>query len=198
MNRKKDRRKRRQKQQPHPTGRNNKILLKERLLSFLRKKQKSASLTTIVQGIGLPKYEHKIARELLIGLEKAGKVSRHKKQWQIKDNRDKGGLVKATLSLTSKGFGFAVLEGQVAKQQKDIFIPASEINAATHGDTIMVQLARSSRNRPEGRVVEVVKRAFTHLCGIFIDGGKACYVTPDNEKMPFTVQIDHNCLLPRK
>ncbi|MCI5150750.1 MAG: ribonuclease R, partial [Candidatus Electrothrix sp. MAN1_4] len=47
--------------------------------------------------------------------------------------------VRATLSLTAKGFGFAVLEGNVAREQKDIFIPASALNGATHGDTVLVQ-----------------------------------------------------------
>jgi ribonuclease R len=99
--------------------------------------------------------------------------------------------VRATLSLTAKGFGFAVLEGNVARQQKDIFIPASALNGATHGDTVLVRPSGSPK-RPEGEVVEVEKRAFTHVCGIYMSGKNTGYVAPDNEKLPTSIQVRRN------
>jgi ribonuclease R len=127
----------------------------------------------------------------------AGKKYRGKKKHY--SSKKKGRLaaggkkpVRATLSLTSKGFGFAVLEGKIAKRQKDIFIPASALNGATHGDTVLVQSIGDSPRRPEGEVVQVEKRAFTHVCGIYMSGKNTGCVTPDNDKLPFTIQIQRN------
>ncbi|MCI5219929.1 MAG: RNB domain-containing ribonuclease, partial [Candidatus Electrothrix sp. LOE2] len=99
--------------------------------------------------------------------------------------------VRATLSLTAKGFGFAVLEGNVARQQKDIFIPAAALNGATHGDIVLVRPSGSPK-RPEGEVVEVEKRAFTHVCGIYMSGKNTGYVAPDNDKLPTSIQVLRN------
>lgn len=145
-----------------------------------------------MQGLGLAKYKRKVMQELLVGLEKSGKLNRRKKHWLL---TDKAEPVKAQLSLTAKGFGFAVLEGNIAKKQKDIYISASAMNGASHGDTVLVRVNSSSPGRPEGRIVQILRRGFTRLCGIYASGGKTGYVTPDNDKMPFTVHIRHgNCM----
>ncbi|MBW2329063.1 MAG: hypothetical protein JRF04_05520, partial [Deltaproteobacteria bacterium] len=168
------------------------FLLSDRLLAFLSSQKKPVSLATIIKGVGPAKHEHKVIQELLVGLEKSGKLSRKKKHWLL---TGKANLVKAQLSLTARGFGFAVLEGNIAKKQKDIYISASAMNGASHGDTVLVRVDSGSRGRPEGRIVQVLKRGFTRLCGIYASGGKTGYVTPDNDKMPFTVHIRHgNCM----
>ncbi len=198
MARKKHRGKRHTNQNRHhrkgrPTSQ---VELADRLLAFLNSRNNEpAGLADIIAGLDLAKHERKTIKEILLGLEQAGKVRQKKKKWQI---TPKAGLVRAKLSLTAKGFGFAVLEGQVAKEQKDIFIPPPAINGAGHGDTVLVRVVSGSRGRSEGRVVEIIKRGFTRLCGIYTFGGKVGYVTPDNDKMPFTVLIRHNNTLKAK
>lgn len=162
------------------------ISLNDRLLSYLSKQNKPQALATLVKALRIPTHEHKRVKETLRGLEQAGKIIRDRKKWQI-TGKDKP--LKAQLSLTAKGFGFAVLEGHVAKQQKDIFIPPSAMNGASHGDTVLVRVVSGSKGRSEGRIIEIVKRGFTRLCGIYTSGGKTGYVTPDNDKMPFTILI---------
>ncbi|MCI5212145.1 MAG: RNB domain-containing ribonuclease, partial [Candidatus Electrothrix sp. ATG2] len=119
------------------------------------------------------------------------KQQSHKKK-KDRSAADAGKTLRATLSLTAKGFGFAVLEGNVAKQQKDIFIPASALNGATHGDTVQVRSVGSSSRRPEGEVVEVEKRAFTHVCGIYMSGKNTGYVAPDQDKLPYSIKVRRN------
>ena len=186
---KNNRRKRRHNQQPAKPKRGRAgaaVQLSDRLLAFLSHQKEPVSPAAIVKGLDLAKHERKLVTETLIGLEHSGIVRRQKKQWQV---TDKGRLARAQLSLTAKGFGFAVLEGHIAKKQKDIFIPPSAMNGASHGDTVLVRVVSGSRGRPEGRIVEVIKRGFTHLCGIYVSGGNTGYVTPDNDKMPFTVLV---------
>ncbi|MCI5146075.1 MAG: ribonuclease R, partial [Candidatus Electrothrix sp. AR3] len=79
-----------------------------------------------------------------------------------------------------------------AKQQKDIFIPGSALNGASHGDTVQVQLTGTSPKRPEGEIIQVEQRAFTHLCGMYISGKNSGSVIPDNDKLPFSVQVRRN------
>jgi ribonuclease R len=180
---------RRQERKPHTlkgSRLHTTVLLSDRLLAFLSSRKEPLSSAAIMKGLNLAKHEQIVLNEVLLSLEKTGKLRRKKKKWQL---TDKAGLMEAQLSLTAKGFGFAVLEGNIAKKQKDIFIPPSAMNGASHGDSILVRLVSGSRGRPEGRIVQVLKRGFTHVCGIYTSGGKTGYVTPDNDKMPFTILI---------
>ncbi|MBW1749484.1 MAG: hypothetical protein JRJ37_02015, partial [Deltaproteobacteria bacterium] len=130
MVRKKFSRKRRQGQKTRKSkGRQQSpsILLSDRLLAFLSSQKEPVSLATIIKGVGSAKHERKVIQELLVGLEKSGKLTRKKKQWLLSDKAD---LLKAQLSLTARGFGFAVLEGNIAKKQNDIYISASAMNGA--------------------------------------------------------------------
>ncbi|CAK8719706.1 Ribonuclease R [Candidatus Electronema halotolerans] len=163
------------------------IPLSEQLLAVLSRQKEPLSLTAVCSSLGLPEQERNVIKEVLLVLEKAGKVSRVRQCWQLAKQQD--GL-RAKLSLTAKGFGFAVLEGNVAKQQKDVFIPAPALNGASHGDTVLIRMtSRPDSRRPEGEVVEVEKRACTHLCGTYIGGRNMGAVTPDNGKLPFTIRV---------
>lgn len=160
-----------------------------RLLTFLRKQQEPSSLKTILKGLALAEHEQQSVKEALASLEQTGRLRRNRQCWQAAGGES---TVRARLSLTTKGFGFAVLEGNVARQQKDIFIAASALNGAGHGDTVQVQLISRSSERPEGEVVEIEKRAFTHLCGIYMGDRNLGIVTPDSDKLPFTVRVKRN------
>ncbi len=163
------------------------VSLSGRILVFLSHQKEPQSLTAVLEGLRIPEKERNIVKETLILLEKAKNISRSGQCWQL--ITQKNDQMRARLSLTSKGFGFAVLEGNIAKQQKDIFIPATALNGAGHGDTVQIRLTNRSASRPEGEVVSVEKRAFTHLCGTYISGRNMGTVTPDNSKLPFTVRV---------
>jgi ribonuclease R len=163
--------------------------LSKKLLTFLRKQQKPVSLKAIMKGLSLENHERKALQDALFGLQRSGRLNRHKKLWQLPVA---GKTVKAQLSMTSKGFGFAVLEGNISKKQKDIYISPTAMAGASHGDSVLVEMIGSSKTRPEGRIVKVLKRAFKQLCGIYMGGGNTGYVTPDNDKIPYTVQVRRN------
>jgi len=97
--------------------------------------------------------------------------------------------LRATLDLTAKGFGFAIPEGEQAKGGKDVFIAPHHLGGASHGDTILVAVTGSARGRREGRVIQVLSRGVTRLCGIFTASGAGGYVTPDDDRLPYTVLI---------
>ncbi|MCI5129112.1 MAG: RNB domain-containing ribonuclease, partial [Candidatus Electrothrix sp. AUS3] len=170
--------------------------LSKTLLVFFQQQTEPVSLKTILKELAPIEPSKKLLKETLADLENNGKLCRQRQRWsiakrQVKRQVKRQKLVRATLSLTAKGFGFAVLEGNIARQQKDIFIPATALNGANHGDTVLVQPSGSPQ-RPEGEVVQVEKRAFTHVCGIYMSGKNTGYVAPDNDKLPYSIQIRRN------
>ncbi len=166
-----------------------------RIRSFLTKRAKLQSLTEISTGLGLQKKDRPQLLSLLTEMVKSGKIRKKGKRFGYAGGaQGEKGLIKATLDLTSRGFGFATVENQPATE-KDIFIAARDLNGASQGDTVLVALTDFSRGRKEGRVEQIVSRAVTSLCGIFTSSGSGGYVTPDNDRLPYTIMIDkHNTL----
>ncbi|NIA04978.1 MAG: ribonuclease R [Proteobacteria bacterium] len=160
-------------------------LLVDRILGFLAGRPEPATTAMILAGLDLPGQDKKTVMEILADLEKAGKVTRQHKKYLLADG---GGLIRATLDLTGKGFGFALVEG-ADKKDKDPFIAPFNLNGASHGDRILIRLIGTGRGRPEARVVKILKRGISRLCGIYTAGGKTGYVTPDNERLPYTVHV---------
>lgn len=166
---------------PRPAG-----TLASSILTLLHERTQPLGMEEIAQELAINRSQlsglHKALGTLLDGrqIEKRGKrfapLSRPES-------------LRATLELTSKGIGFAVLNGEQAQKGKDIFIAPHNLNGASHGDTVLLTLLGTERNRREGRVVQVVERAVTQLCGIFTLSSSGGYVNPDDERLPYTVSI---------
>lgn len=160
--------------------------LDERVISFLAGMDKPASTTMIIHGLGLPDYIRKSLASSLSEMVRDGKITRKSKKFMLTGQKN---LIEAVMALTSRGFGFASLDGKMNKG-KDIFIKQKNLGGASHGDTVLVRVVDSgSRGRSEGIVILIKKRAVKTLCGIFSEGKKGGYVLPDNPKLPFTVFI---------
>ena len=97
--------------------------------------------------------------------------------------------LRGTLDLTARGSGYAVPEGEQAKGGKDVYIAAHNLNGASHGDSILVALVASNRGRREGRVIQILRRAVTRICGIFTASGAGGLVTPDDDRFPAPLLI---------
>jgi ribonuclease R len=158
-----------------------------------------SSVLALLADQGLPLTTNEIALALHLGhgqlsalhktlgcLVEEGTINKRGKRFYP---ATKGEQVRATLDLTAKGFGFAVPEGQQAKAGKDVFIAPHNLGGASHGDTILVAITGSARGRREGRVIEVVQRAVTRLCGIFTASGAGGSVLPDDDRLPYSVRI---------
>lgn len=95
---------------------------------------------------------------------------------------------------TQKGFGFVRVEGH----KEDIFIPEPYCNHAFHGDLVKVLLKKSagmSGRRPEGEVIQIVKRAIHTVVGTFQRKGKITFVLPDNLKWNQDIYIPKGATL---
>ena len=144
------------------------------------------TIAAIMQALRLAHRQLPVLRATLIGLQETGKLEKRGKMYSL---GVQASAVRATIELTSKGHAFALVEGE-AKGGKDIFIAPHHLNGASHGDTVLVAVIAVVRGRREGRVAEIVSRAVTQLCGIFRGSGSSGgYVTPDDERLPYTVFI---------
>ncbi len=160
--------------------------LQQSVLRFLEEQNKPVSLAEIFAALHLGRKERSTLVTILENLTNERVLQKKKKRFSLASGR---GYVLATLVVNRKGFGFATEEGQQPKD-KDIFIGARNLNGASHGDTVQISIIGKSRGKREGRVVKVITRAITSLCGFFTDTGQGGYVTPDNERLPYTVQIE--------
>lgn len=54
----------------------------------------------------------------------------------------------------------------VPNQEQDIYIPSKFVNGAMKGDTVKVEVFKiKGKKKPEGKIIEIVKRSITHTAG---------------------------------
>jgi exoribonuclease R len=98
-------------------------------------------------------------------------------------------LVSGRLIGHRDGYGFVVPDEPVGEGQ-DIFIPATAMSSAMHGDRVEVHVLRSKADgRVEGRIVRVSERAQKTVVGEFHCGPRYNYVLPYDHRLPFEIVI---------
>ena len=97
-----------------------------------------------------------------------------KKKYLLLENSH---LVKGTLSLNEKGFGFIIIN----KDTKDVYVNEKNINGAQDGDLVLFEYLNKDKERPEGRIIKTIKRNYEPLVGevILVDG--EYFVKPDRK-----------------
>ncbi len=98
--------------------------------------------------------------KLMNELEETGVVVRNKYNHYYLPNQF--GMVLGTLTINKKGFGFVAVEDQ----EKDIFIAPDSLKDAFNKDIVLVEINKYSEvERPEGKIIRVIKRGQTKLVG---------------------------------
>lgn len=159
--------------------------MENRVLSILASASKPLTLSALAGELRLPRRDRSLLAGLLEEMASGKKIWKKGKRYTLPDH---GPQVQGSLEVTAKGFGFVTADNQLP-HEKDIFIAAANLNNASHGDQVLVTITRSAGGRREGRIVKVVSRAHTSLCGIFNASGSGGFVTPDNNRLPYTVLI---------
>lgn len=111
-------------------------------------------------------------------------VARGKYRYKHQDN-----FILGTVDLTSNGSAY-IMSSEI---EKDIYISQRSMGGALHGDTVKVLLYAQRKNKkPEGQIVEVVKRHRTEFVGIVQLATHHAFVVPDSRKMP------HDFFIPKE
>ena len=103
------------------------------------------------------------------------------------DGRGKREESTGKVSMTREGYAFIVIDGV----EDDVFIPASRMRGALHGDTVRISVLskRSGSRRKEGEVVEIVERTKRPFTGILQIVGDEAWVICENKFMPHDIRI---------
>lgn len=115
----------------------------------------------------------------------------HKKQKREKSSERK--IVEGRVDMTRSGAAYIVTELLDA----DVYVPPKYVNTALNGDIVRVLLfpppprrkAGQPARKPEGEIVEVVKRANEFFIGTIRKSRKYALFLPDNPNMPVDVYI---------
>ena len=105
-----------------------------------------------------------------------GKIyySEKKKRYLLLKNSH---LIKGKLLMNPKGFGFV----EIDKNTKDVYISEENIKDARNNDIVLIELINKSKERPEGKVIKIIKRDYTPLVGeVFIENDNY-YVKTDGK-----------------
>ena len=99
-------------------------------------------------------------------------------------------VVRGRLIGHREGYGFVVPDQRLSATDLDVFIPASAMGPALHGDRVDVIVARSRDGvRLEGRVLRVVERAQMTVVGEFRCGPRQNIVLPFDKRIPYEIVI---------
>ncbi|MDP4207307.1 MAG: ribonuclease R [Bacteroidota bacterium] len=90
------------------------------------------------------------------------------------------------VDLAANGYGFIVTDDY----PEDIFVSMSNLNHALHGDTVKVSLiAKKKKSRPEGEVIEILKRGRETFVGIVEISKNFAFLIPGGKQIAFDIFI---------
>ena len=92
------------------------------------------------------------------------------------------------LEITRGGMGFVIVEGL----EKDVMIRRGETGNALNGDEVRVEVIERGRKfgaRPEGRIIDIVRRKQTEFSGKLEVHPHFSFLVPDSDKMPVDIFI---------
>ena len=108
------------------------------------------------------------------------KKSQHIPQKKKTRSPLEGKTAVGKLDMARSGMGFVVVEGW----EQDVLVRQDDLLTALNGDEVRVQITRvSGKGRPEGAVVEVLKRTQTEFSGRLDVSEKFAFLVPDKDKV---------------
>jgi len=105
--------------------------------------------------------------------------------------RHDASVIAGRLVAHRDGYGFVVPDHPVARMDGDLFIPASAMSDAMHGDRVFARIVRRNPGgRFEGRIEEITARENPTVVGLFRYGPQA------NVVLPYETRIAHEIIIP--
>jgi len=160
--------------------------MKERIINLLTDNT-TLTIMELNDKLGLSTIEeYQRLQNILDELVRDGEVyySDRKKKYLLLENSH---LVKGRLILNEKGFGFI----EIGKDIKDVYVNEKNINGALDDDLVLFEYLNKDMERPEGRIIKVIKRNYDPLVGevVVIDG--EYFVDPDKKGADLYIPRDN-------
>ncbi|KND48209.1 MAG: ribonuclease R [Parcubacteria bacterium C7867-006] len=101
------------------------------------------------------------------------------------------------ISINTKGVGFFDPNPEIKDRANSIEIQPENINRAFHGDTVeIVLLGKKIKNREQGKVEKIIKRAKDEFVGVIDSTNGKTYIVPDDKRMYVDIFLDNNENIP--
>ncbi len=96
-------------------------------------------------------------------------------------------VLEGMVQMTREGFAFIIVEGE----EDDVYVRASKIGGALHGDRVRVAVTRekTEKSRREGYVVEIVERSKRPFVGILHVFDGQAWVLMQSRNMPYDIVV---------
>jgi ribonuclease R len=177
--------------------------LKKKILTFLSQDPRmKVGLKDLARHLKVKgKEEYRALRALIEDLDRRGVIAvdeRGRIGYVAERSGTKGAAqgtrkVVGQLFMTKRDFGFV----HVAETGDEIFVGARFLRNALHGDTVaVVPFARPVRRRrdgderrPEGEIVEIIKRGLTTVTGTLEQTRHFFFVVPDDERIARDIYV---------
>ena len=113
---------------------------------------------------------------------------------QIRGNRyglpSEMNLVVGRLTTNPAGYGFVVPDGAQRGDRQDVYIAASNLTEAMHGDRVVVRVERETPKGLEGRIIRILERSQGTLVGRYeMDAAGLGYVVPFDRRVLTDVHV---------
>jgi ribonuclease R len=151
---------------------------------FLKKnRQKALTVNQMLEGLTLKEQDRAILLNVIKKMRDDGAL--------IKSEQgrfglpEKLGLLTGILRGNRKGFAFLVSE----QNTEDVYISASNLNNAAHGDRVIVRVEEQKGRRREGIVVDIIERGRNRHIGTLHRDRKRFFVIPDDSRFAGAVQV---------
>ncbi len=140
------------------------------------------------QALRWPHEKRGVLKDMLQEMETAGEVA------VIRDGRyvlpQTADLITGTLQVHAGGNAHLL---STTAGKKDMFISASNIGTAMHGDKVVARLEHGGRQQRagtvEGRVIKILERANTTIVGTLQCTKKFFYVIPDDSRLQRDISV---------
>jgi ribonuclease R len=146
-------------------------------------RQKALTVNQMLEGLTLKEQDRAILLNVIKKMRDDGAL--------IKSEQgrfglpEKLGLLTGILRGNRKGFAFLVSE----QNTEDVYISASNLNNAAHGDRVIVRVEEQKGRRREGIVVDIIERGRNRHIGTLHRDRKRFFVIPDDSRFAGAVQV---------
>ncbi len=129
----------------------------------------------------MPDVLHQLASQGVIK-----EVSPGKFKWSIG-----GPVITGRVDLSFQGYGYVISD----ESSEDVFVSQKKLNHALNGDIVKVQLfAKRPGARPEGEVIEIVRKARETFVGTMDIGKNFAFLMTDARQIPVDIFLPLNAL----
>ncbi|MBK7268225.1 MAG: ribonuclease R [Flavobacteriales bacterium] len=133
------------------------------------------------------KSQRYLIYDALEALMDSGRIESGKKgRYTVTGGSD---TLEGTIDIIASGAGYVRLQDGVGKDPSDVFVQARHVGTALHGDTVRIRSEGGRGTRPEGRVLEVVKRRRTEFVGTLHQHQGRLVLVADDQRVqrPFMI-----------